>query len=448
MEQSTDPESAASLPVYFQRSQSTDGTRTLGRHAPMRSLLMTHSSTLPTITRASSFVNASFQRRSVQLRDNFHHVVREIQPLVETAGNVTRFLNRPTSEPNIQTASESSTSTSNHDNTSLSNHVVNIDVPNNAPAAISEENVIEEVPPTDEAENAQHANMEAQEILGLIAKYLPFMFLIIIKCMYDHQDGILNTILLFAIFANANSVVKKEATKRERRNVTKLLLAAVYIGIGIFFIYYIFDDQMLYMSLIFIQDYKVPMNEWDLLWYVGITDFVLKLITIAVKIVFTLLPGFIVAFQKRGKIYLFMESFSQFYRSLATTPPWLKYLLDSYQGTGKMVGVLLCAAYFVSKGAYLWSKMQMLHRATLKLLQNVAIGSSPSKEQVQTAGEHCPICHDDYEKPVLLQCRHIFCENCVTTWFDREQTCPLCRSKIVDDPSWRDGSTTFFLQLF
>ncbi|GJQ72712.1 hypothetical protein Trydic_g1369 [Trypoxylus dichotomus] len=171
-----------------------------------------------------------------------------------------------------------------------------------------------------------------------------------------------------------------------------------------------------------------PLTVWDLLWTVGITDFILKLITVMLKILLTLLPDKIIAFQKRGKIYLFMEALSQLYRSLAPIQPWLYYILESYQGPEKIVGVFLAAAYM--------------------LLQNVTVGSSPSKEQIQTAGEHCPICHDEYDSPVLLQCRHIFCESCVTTWFDREQTCPLCRAKIVDDPSWRDGSTTFFVQLF
>lgn len=80
------------------------------------------------------------------------------------------------------------------------------------------------------------------------------------------------------------------------------------------------------------------------------------------------------------------------------------------------------------------------------VLQN--LGVSPNKDQLQTAGSQCPICHDEYETPVLLHCRHIFCEACVATWFDREQTCPLCRAKVVDDPSWRDGATTYFTQLY
>jgi len=76
------------------------------------------------------------------------------------------------------------------------------------------------------------------------------------------------------------------------------------------------------------------------------------------------------------------------------------------------------------------------------------LGTAPSKEQLTIAGNSCPICHDEYATPVLLQCQHIFCEACVAKWFDREQTCPLCRAKLVDDPAWRDGSTTNFIQLF
>ncbi|VEN46075.1 unnamed protein product [Callosobruchus maculatus] len=150
----------------------------------------------------------------------------------------------------------------------------------------------------------------------------------------------------------------------------------------------------------------------------------------------------------KGKIYLFIEATSQLYRSIATIQPWLYYLLESYQGPEKIVAVFLSAFYMISKGSDLMSKVKLLKTAFFKLLQNVSIGSSPSKEQIQTAGEHCPICHDEYDSPVLLQCRHIFCEACVSTWFDREQTCPLCRAKIVDDPSWRDGSTSYFVQLF
>lgn len=76
------------------------------------------------------------------------------------------------------------------------------------------------------------------------------------------------------------------------------------------------------------------------------------------------------------------------------------------------------------------------------------MGIAPNKEQLTKAGSNCPICQDEYATPVLLQCHHIFCEECVAKWFDLQQTCPLCRTKLVDDPVWQDGSTSTFIQLF
>lgn len=73
----------------------------------------------------------------------------------------------------------------------------------------------------------------------------------------------------------------------------------------------------------------------------------------------------------QGKIYLFVEAISQLYRSLATIQPWLFYLLESYQGPEKIVGVFLSAFYMVSKGADLMSRLKLLRVAIFKLLQNV-----------------------------------------------------------------------------
>ncbi|KAL9450767.1 hypothetical protein AB3S75_012493 [Citrus x aurantiifolia] len=47
--------------------------------------------------------------------------------------------------------------------------------------------------------------------------------------------------------------------------------------------------------------------------------------------------------------------------------------------------------------------------------------------QVNAAGDLCAICQEKMHAPILLRCKHIFCEDCVSEWFERERTCPLCR---------------------
>ncbi|KAJ8937464.1 hypothetical protein NQ314_011853 [Rhamnusium bicolor] len=424
----------------FHRSQSADLTQ-----PQPRIMLMTHSSsTLPAMS-----VPGSFQRRTVesarQLRDSLTNVIREIEPL---------------SDPNLTRAA-----TTDENNGSF---IINLDVPapdrdndNNVAAEVNLNehvaNFLNNVPNngnnnnSDDQERIQTV-IETQQCIKFLLKYVPFILILLAKAVYDYHEGIFILVILFMTFAHTNSAVKKEAIKRQRRSISMLSIELVYIFVCLVFIHYVFEDDLhnfnVVLNLVLIRTFTHPLTVWNLLWIVTITDFILKLFTVTIKILLTMLPGAVLAFKKRGKIYLFIEAVSQLYRSIATIQPWLYYLLESYQGPEKIVAVFLSAFYMISKGTDLMSRVKLMKTASLKLLQNVNIGSSPSKDQIQTAGDHCPICHDEYDSPVLLQCRHIFCESCVTTWFDREQTCPLCRAKIVDDPSWRDGSTSYFMQLF
>ncbi|RHY31471.1 hypothetical protein DYB32_003475 [Aphanomyces invadans] len=66
----------------------------------------------------------------------------------------------------------------------------------------------------------------------------------------------------------------------------------------------------------------------------------------------------------------------------------------------------------------------------------------------------CSICYDTMQTPVQLQCAHLFCEECIAEWFDRERSCPLCRADVhasdasspATKPMYLDGSTSPFPQ--
>ena len=45
----------------------------------------------------------------------------------------------------------------------------------------------------------------------------------------------------------------------------------------------------------------------------------------------------------------------------------------------------------------------------------------------------CSICQENYkvnEKYIILPCLHRFHVDCVSTWFERKSTCPICKRKV------------------
>lgn len=50
--------------------------------------------------------------------------------------------------------------------------------------------------------------------------------------------------------------------------------------------------------------------------------------------------------------------------------------------------------------------------------------------------ETCAVCLEEYQKGnemiKLTECKHIFCEPCISTWLKTNTTCPLCRTSCIN----------------
>ncbi|XP_017890975.1 RING finger and transmembrane domain-containing protein 2 isoform X2 [Ceratina calcarata] len=290
-------------------------------------------------------------------------------------------------------------------------------------------------------ETSAEAVQISQRLCREVKRYVPLLLILFLKGLYDHRTNILNFIVLIVTFNYSNNVVKREIAKQNNKSWLSLLIITCYIVGCIVFIHFEYETHIF-------SPYTQPLTIWELLWSVLITDFVLKLITIIFKVLVTCLPSKILALRKRGKYFFMVEATSQLYRCVAPAQSWLYYLYESYQGPEKIVGIFLSLLYTVTKGPDLLSRIRLFQTAVWKLLQNVNLGVSPSKEQLIASGGICAICHGEYSTPVRLHCKHIFCETCVVTWLNRECSCPLCRATITDDPIYRDGHTTHFIQVY
>jgi len=58
----------------------------------------------------------------------------------------------------------------------------------------------------------------------------------------------------------------------------------------------------------------------------------------------------------------------------------------------------------------------------------------PVIDKIQYKGELCTICQDDFrhaQRVGILSCGHIYHKECIYSWLERQQSCPLCREQGV-----------------
>ncbi|XP_004923590.1 E3 ubiquitin-protein ligase RNFT2 [Bombyx mori] len=430
-------------------------------------------------------------RNNIGLGDRLNSVFREIRPLVENArmGNNARLslptwlprnppgthqiievgLRRPQSSiahvnlgPNAQTfivtdrgtsPAQRSQSTSHALSASASNDSnLSEQAPENAEINVSvnpanNNNIHDNTDNDSQSEDGNPQIVDVRGTLNLLIRYAPFYLILLMKFMYESREGIFTFTILFCTFVHSNCLVRREHAKQMNRSILALFGELMFTLCLIAIVYLLFGHGKLLQNVIMFPQYT-ELGVWELIWLVVLTDLIVKIITVDVKIVVTMMPACLLPFQKRGKVYLFTEAVSQLYRCFLTIQPWVFYLMQSYEGSEKMVGMFLTSVYVIAKVVEILTKLRLFKNATWTLLQSVNLGTKPTCEQLLSAGDSCPICHDDYTTPVRLGCSHIFCELCISAWLDREHTCPLCRAKVADEPTWRDGSTTYDFQLY
>lgn len=156
---------------------------------------------------------------------------------------------------------------------------------------------------------------EARAFINTISRYFPYVCILFAKSCYDHLDGILDIFALFVVFAHSNFTLKQEITKQGQRRFLYLIRELIYIVIVVTIIGFVLEKKDTFISLFF-APIKFPSEEKtlalkDLLFSVCITDLILKLVTVALKILFTMLPRKAVEFKNRVS-KTFSESNLQF----------------------------------------------------------------------------------------------------------------------------------------
>uniref|UniRef100_A0A8C4QKM3 RING-type domain-containing protein n=1 Tax=Eptatretus burgeri TaxID=7764 RepID=A0A8C4QKM3_EPTBU len=265
---------------------------------------------------------------------------------------------------------------------------------------------------------------------------LPVIGLTTVTMLLTHGIGVVTGVRMLRCCSLLNS-----SLNFEKRSSIRALLMALYLMGNVLFLYYCFHSQNLHLSLLFLPPSLEPLHLWDLLWVVGITDFIIKFGTVFLKTLLLALPQALLLCRVQGSCYEVVEEGSLLYRVLAPVRLWVTFLVHSSLD-GFLLGFALSILYLLLKVC----ESQKLPRQEVGFMP---MGLPASKQQCAQAGQLCPICQGNFCRPALLLCQHVFCEECIGLWLDRERCCPLCRLIVWEGGRrGRDGGTSTHLQLY
>ncbi|XP_051143698.1 uncharacterized protein LOC127260080 [Andrographis paniculata] len=303
---------------------------------------------------------------------------------------------------------------------------------------------------SDGRETSSHQRYDIQQAARWIEQILPFSLLLLVVFIRQHLQGFVVIIYSTAILFKSNDILRKQTALKGERKTSVLVGYSLLFVLHIFGIYWWHHSDDLVFPLLMVPPKAIP-PFWHAIFIVLVNDTLARQAAMILKLVLLMYykNGRGHNFRRQGQMLTLVEYALLLYRALLPTPVWYRFFLNKEYGS--LFSSLTTGLYLTFKLTSIVEKVRSLF-AALKALsrKDVNYGSYATSEQVNAAGDLCAICQEKMHSPIILRCKHIFCEDCVSEWFERERTCPLCRALVrpPDLQSYADGSTSLLFQLF
>ncbi|KAL2632794.1 hypothetical protein R1flu_004273 [Riccia fluitans] len=290
-----------------------------------------------------------------------------------------------------------------------------------------------------------------QQLARWIEQALPFTILLLMVFIRQHLHGFFVTFWISAVMIKANDLLRKQtALKGERKTLVLVAIALVLMG-HIAGVYWWYSADALWRPLVIILPPREIPKFWHAIFIIVVNDTMVRQCAMVLKI------GLLLYYKNsRGRNYrrqaqllTLVEYILLLYRALIPGPVWYRFFLNKEYGN--LFSSLTTGLYLTFKLTSTYERVKTFIAALCALSRReVQYGAYATSEEVLAAGDMCAICQEKMHAPISLRCKHIFCEDCVSEWFERERTCPLCRAvvKSAGMRSFGDGSTSLFIQIF
>ncbi|CAL5390051.1 unnamed protein product [Camellia sinensis] len=291
---------------------------------------------------------------------------------------------------------------------------------------------------------------DIQQAARWIEHILPFSLLLLVIFIRQHLQGFFVTIWIAAVMFKSNEFLRKQTALKGERKISVLVGISFVFMLHVIGVYWWYRNDDLLYPLMMLPPKVIP-PFWHAIFIILVNDTLVRQVAMVLKCILLMYYKNSRGrnYRKQGQMLTLVEYLLLLYRALLPAPVWYRFFLNKEYGS--LFSSLMTGLYLTFKLTSVVEKVQSFF-AALKALSHKEIhyGAHATSEQVSAAGDLCAICQEKMHTPILLRCKHIFCEDCVLEWFERERTCPLCRAlvKPADLRSFGDGSTSLFFQLF
>ncbi|KAK1272104.1 RING-H2 finger protein ATL30 [Acorus gramineus] len=298
--------------------------------------------------------------------------------------------------------------------------------------------------------DSSYQRYDIQLIARWIEQILPFSLLLLVVFIRQHLQGFFVTIWIAAVMFKSNDILRRQTALKGERKIPVLICITLLFMVHVVAVYWWHRNDDLLFPLIMVAPRSIP-PFWHAIFIIMVNDTMVRQAAMAFKCVILMYYKNSRGrnYRKQGQMLTVVEYLLLLYRALLPAPVWYRFFLNKEYGS--LFSSLTTGLYLTFKLTSIVEKVQSFFTA-LKALsrKEVHYGSYATTDQVLASGDLCAICQEKMHAPILLRCKHIFCEDCVSEWFERERTCPLCRAlvKPADLKSFGDGSTSLFFQLF
>ncbi|WMV33805.1 hypothetical protein MTR67_027190 [Solanum verrucosum] len=300
--------------------------------------------------------------------------------------------------------------------------------------------------------DSSYQRYDIQQVARWIEQFLPFSLLLLVVFIRQHLQGFFVIIWITAFMFRSNDILRKQTALKGERKITVLLGYFLVFMLHISGIYWWNRKDDIFYPLLMVPPKVIP-PFWHAIFIILVNDTMVRQAAMTLKLVLLMVykNGKGHNFRRQGQLLTLVEYMLLLYRALLPTPVWYRFFLN--KDYGSLFSSLITGLYLTFKLTSIVEKVRSFLTALKALsIKEIHYGSHATPEQVNAAGDLCAICQEKMNTPILLCCKHIFCEDCVSECFrfERERTCPLCRALVrpADLRSFGDGSTSLLFQLF